>query len=343
MNGCGLVSLRDRTVRPRRARLAMGRPRLQRGFTLIEILVVVSIIALLAAIALPAFSSARNSAKNTTTKVLLKSITQGLEMFRTDNEKQFRRSGGYPASHKAEDPALPGAQDIYGAHWLVRGLLGQDLQGFIPRVNVPLDRQDRDQDRDEQVNWYDPKEDPIERGRYFPLDTKDLMPTGKLSGTRNIAFFPPGGVDNARDVDHVDDLSVFVDAFRRPVLYYAANPYGRVLASETTDTDAEDRSGIYVHEDNEGFTGRGNNHGWRFRGRERFGWLDHNIQQFGDIDPSDIDDQPNTFARYVADHRFHERSGESVVRPFRPDSFLLITAGEDGLYGTTDDVNNFER
>jgi hypothetical protein len=29
-------------------------------------------------------------------------------------------------------------------------------------------------------------------------------------------------------------------------------------------------------------------------------------------------------------------------KPFRPDSFLLISAGNDGLYGTKDDICNFD-
>ncbi len=28
--------------------------------------------------------------------------------------------------------------------------------------------------------------------------------------------------------------------------------------------------------------------------------------------------------------------------PYRPDSYILISAGADGLYGTGDDIRNFE-
>ena len=30
-----------------------------------------------------------------------------------------------------------------------------------------------------------------------------------------------------------------------------------------------------------------------------------------------------------------------VPRPYRADSYILISAGEDGLYGTSDDIRNF--
>jgi hypothetical protein len=30
-------------------------------------------------------------------------------------------------------------------------------------------------------------------------------------------------------------------------------------------------------------------------------------------------------------------------RPYRPDSYILISAGYDGIYGTDDDIFNFEK
>jgi hypothetical protein len=37
-----------------------------------------------------------------------------------------------------------------------------------------------------------------------------------------------------------------------------------------------------------------------------------------------------------------DSSGGRTVVPYRKESFLLITAGRDGLFGTKDDVNNFQ-
>ena len=31
-----------------------------------------------------------------------------------------------------------------------------------------------------------------------------------------------------------------------------------------------------------------------------------------------------------------------IVKPVNPDTFVLITAGSDGLFGTADDIANFE-
>ena len=56
----------------------------RRAFTLIELLIVVTIIAILAAIALPNFLQAQIRAKVSRAKADLRTITTGLEMYRVD-------------------------------------------------------------------------------------------------------------------------------------------------------------------------------------------------------------------------------------------------------------------
>ena len=55
-----------------------------RGFTILEMLVVVSVIALLASILLPALGSALKKAKITKTQAIIDSITVALKQYRTD-------------------------------------------------------------------------------------------------------------------------------------------------------------------------------------------------------------------------------------------------------------------
>ena len=43
------------------------------------------------------------------------------------------------------------------------------------------------------------------------------------------------------------------------------------------------------------------------------------------------------FYDYIRDPKVSDRH----PWPFRPDSYLLISAGMDGLYGTEDDIRNF--
>ena len=58
------------------------------------------------------------------------------------------------------------------------------------------------------------------------------------------------------------------------------------------------------------------------------------------VDPVDTDNTTfqGTFTRFIWDQRGRPRNN-----PHRPDSYLLISAGADAVFGTSDDVANFER
>ena len=83
-------------------------PKGQRGFTLIEIMVVVVIIGVLGAIVVPQFMSRPDQAKVTAAKTEVQAIATSLEMYRLDNayypstqqglEALVQRPGGTPAA-----------------------------------------------------------------------------------------------------------------------------------------------------------------------------------------------------------------------------------------------------
>lgn len=66
--------------------------RRRKGFTLIELMIVIAIIAILAAILVPNFLRARNQGNVTACKSNLKNMGTALEMYSTDN------SGSYPGA-----------------------------------------------------------------------------------------------------------------------------------------------------------------------------------------------------------------------------------------------------
>ena len=59
----------------------------RKGFTLIELLIVVAIIGILAAIAIPQFSSYRAKAYNSAANSDLKNLKTGMEAYMADNQE----------------------------------------------------------------------------------------------------------------------------------------------------------------------------------------------------------------------------------------------------------------
>lgn len=331
------------------------------GFTLIELLTVIAIISLLISILLPSLSRAREQAKNTRTRATLKALGDSLELFKNELSSEVKGEG-YPRSTYRDDPALNGRNNyIYGAQWLVRYLLGKDLRGYVAFKDVPASYKQGGRNFGgegwEQKGWY---EDPN-----IPRSGPFIDPGGiKLVKPRELPGFdtvqPPPDPNAA-------DQPVVVDAFDLPILYYAANTRlaGRANArSAVVHYDPNDRGndevkypGIYVQSDNALFPGACSKNacyggpGWDFGAGDQTGSGDyHLIKFFGEFrennpnkDPNEMADPKNrhTFCYYITSRSAYEAT--KTVVPYRSDSFLLISAGKDAVFGTQDDVTNFER
>jgi type IV pilus assembly protein PilA len=89
----------------------------RKGFTLVEIMIVVAIIALLAAIAIPNLLRARISANDALAKSTLRTLSTATETFATGN------SGNYPM----DIASLTGATPAY----INKAYCGQTVSGFI--------------------------------------------------------------------------------------------------------------------------------------------------------------------------------------------------------------------
>ena len=90
------------------ARSALHRLRDNRGFTLIELMVVILIIGILAAIALPAFLNQRTKAQDTEAKSAVRNARVTLETFHTDRSTYDTDA----ATLKGMEPSLNEARNL---------------------------------------------------------------------------------------------------------------------------------------------------------------------------------------------------------------------------------------
>jgi prepilin-type N-terminal cleavage/methylation domain-containing protein len=335
------------------------------GFTLIELLTVIAIISLLIAILIPALSKARDAAKNVKTRGIMKSLGDGLEMFKTENEEECHGSN-YPSSKAGDDPTEVGDYDgsfgseqIFGAQWLVRYLMGKNLDGYVAKRNVPkvFDALSPPAGWSQEL-WYGKPGDPD-----WPSElTQPLPRSGPYVNdaiVRPPRDLPGSPVDDSTGTDPKWVNWVFVDAYNTPILYYAAHSKYSEAANVTlsTWTDDPDYPGVFEWHDNALFTGMTNEDNpngegippWDFGGGKHkltFGpsaWESDPVAQH-----DQIKDHTLSFAYFIMNKQafgttfaLHGVSAATVA-PQHRDSFLLWSPGKDGQFGTGDDVMNFQ-
>jgi|CXWL01.1.fsa_nt_gi prepilin-type N-terminal cleavage/methylation domain-containing protein len=356
----------------------VARPHFRRGgFSLVELLTVIFIISLLIAILIPSLNAARNAAKKSATTSVLKSLGVGLEMFKNDNGPDFPQTNGYPPSFvhppltsftdrfgaaEANEGRFPFYDEypvVYGAHWLPAMLMGADSQGFIKRSAVPRQTPPLLPEK-----WYTPE---AIIGKV--IDRTPLYVSPENATTRKTSALPgrmPVNPDLFKNREDMSHLPVFTDAWDQAILYYAANSAGK--ASNMVETvhkvdniyDKEEQGKgppYYFHKDNEGFTGKSDSAdpvsgipGWDFSNSGG----NHAIKFAGpELLAEDVikPEFKESFAHYIVDRKIYSNlltvkaQGKPIdpktpLRPVNAESYLLISPGTDGKYGTNDDVSN---
>ncbi len=338
------------------------------GFTLVELLVVIVIIAILIGLLVPAVGMVRRTAKNTASRAVLAALETGLETYKADGQL----GGGYPPSFSDTDgisgppigqvasPYLDTAGsniEISGAGLLVWALSGADLlgaPGFKTFRTVAPASSFWSADSDDNYN----SSDPTQSGAYalYPSDdpTRPYEPvhprygpyvdTSKVQISRyegeNVRFVVTAEMKAVEALGSGSlrrDYPMYLDAFGYPILYWRADPAGRQMA---TQDRLETPRGRYHLEDNWKLVDN-NNTG----GDERVLMLN----KAGEAHELDWDDDwPNHnpatdpvplgfFTSYIRNPGVTARH-----EPHRPDSYLLVSPGYDGRYGTADDITNFE-
>ncbi len=284
------------------------------AFTIVELLTVMSIIVILIGLLVPALNQVKRYAYEVKQRAQLKSIDTAIELFNSEFD-------GYPDSDAVDPDEVP----YCGAMKLCEAVMGRDLMGFHPdsifRSNGMGSLNN---------NLYPPQGDPIiyknslsaRKGPYLPLDNANayqLMDLYKETGT------------------FAGENFVLCDVFRRvthltsgkkvgmPILYYKAN----TARTQHDYLDPRNTQNIYDFRDN------------------------HLLVLLG----KPFDPLPDGEGHRLAieagqqpGYRFYMNttndkvlaSSTAAVRPYRADTFILISAGNDGEYGTPDDITNFD-
>jgi prepilin-type N-terminal cleavage/methylation domain-containing protein len=281
------------------------------AFTLVELLAVLGIIAILVALLIPALTMVRKMAKETQQKAQITTIELALTAFKNDY-------GDYPPSIDTLNGAYnPGSGDYCGAQKLAEALVGWDLMGFHPKSAWRADGKDKDGGNDAYLGATTgtpaEKEENLKarKGPYLELATANAFRLEQLfTNTWSLKkeTFVLCDVFGKKSVT-IGGKAVKAGA---PILYYRANTSSKTLEA----TQFSER--IYDVYDDDYLVA---------------------VKEIDDGVPQPLGDTTSSyqfFYKYIRDPKV-----TTVKWPCRPDSYILISAGADGLYGTSDDICNF--
>jgi prepilin-type N-terminal cleavage/methylation domain-containing protein len=294
------------------------------GFTLVELLTVLAIIAMLVGLLIPSLTLIRNTAKEAKQKSQLTEIGLALTAFRNDY-------GDYPPSYWIPPPPTPPvSRDYCGAQKLAEALLGWDLIGFHPKSAWRSDGLDasggalsydpakgRDLDGDGVADTFNER-----KGSYLEQATKNAFKLSDLYGPALAASALSTAPDtyvicDSFGVKKVSLVSGEMVMAGTPILYYRAD-----TANKTITAPAPFQR-IYNVTDNVPLI-------------DQLQSVEENIANAQDHPLGDPTALYQNFYNYIRDPKVAANPW-----PYRPDSYLLISAGMDGLYGTRDDICNF--
>jgi prepilin-type N-terminal cleavage/methylation domain-containing protein len=313
----------------------MKRVRPIRGFTLLEILTAMAIIAIMIGLLIPAIGAVQKMAQTVKQKSQFNAIEIALEAFRTD-------WGDYPpSSYTLNGNSSPtnGDTDGYcGAQKLAEAIVGMDGFGFHPKSQWRSDGlQDTNGDGTGEVPLYfgrtiaptlesqpqTVRDDNLKarKGPYLELEKANAVKLSSLYRT-------------GHDIYDVLNANAFVlcDMFGlvknlgtgkktgMPILYYRADTNNVLYKPSSLGSfpwlPSTSQDAIY-------------------NVNENFPFLLY-YPPWGNIT------QPMSIDRNVFYDRIRNPNFTSPQRPYRAQSFILLSAGADGLYGTPDDVYNID-
>ena len=331
--------------------------KLVRGFTIVELLTVMAIIALLLTILAPALRSVRRIAKDTAQRAQFHSIDIGLETYSGETE-QYPDSTIRPWDSINNEPG--NAPFTVGAHHLAEALLGRDMLGFDPWSTWDSELDDtQGQWKQIYASKDPPKSSTVEqiaasldrrKGPYLSPDSVESYQIAQLytDPAPGVGDLYPGNLNQNGVLDTTHSPApVLTDSYRvksvslpggrqvkagSPILYYRANINSRQFRTAALPTppggtiiDSEAIASIYNSLDNEELLRLGT-----IMNQGKYHHFDQDNYTEGTLTGRDI------FYEAIRNPTI-----TTQVRPFNQTSYILMSAGFDGIFGTPDDIYNF--
>ena len=282
------------------------------AFTIVELLTVMSIITILIGLLVPALNRVRRYSCEVKQKAQLKGIGTALEFFHAE-------FGDYSDSSALDPIGVP----YCGAMKLCEATMGQDLMGFHEDSVLRSDGLGGTGEvlyPDQGIATAGACKNSLcmRKGPYLPLEGVDACAIGDL--------YPDTGPFAPRHI-------VLCDVFKRvlhrttgrkvgmPILYYRAN----AMNFKHNIDNPDDPDNIYNYRDNQALVALGKP--WEPASSANSSHRLLTVNRRGTI-------------RFYLNTKNHKVTTAS--RPYRADTFVLISAGYDGEYGTPDDICNYE-
>jgi len=329
----------------------------RKGFTIVELLTVMAIIAILMGLLLPAMNAVRKAAKDVSQKAQFKTIDTALEAFKNEN-------GMYPESSVSPTSVT---KATVGAHKLAEALIGRDMQGYDPKSTWDADADDTSDEiyasaetpqssSTDQVLASEKRRQDI----YLAVDKVEAFQVNQLFNNTGNVY--PGNYDNLGTKSGTYlSAPVLTDVYRAkkvtlpssatvlagtPILYYRADTTSKAFPDtiKMTNDNSDDLPNtvsinsvpdyIYDVNDNDELVNLYQMMKPTSANRHHF--------DAGYTEDVTVKNASQTVNGLWLFYNTITNIKMTTPRPYNADSYILISAGNDGIYGTKDDICNFE-
>lgn len=310
----------------------MKNARNRSGFTLIELLTVIAIIAMLMAIFGVGARKMKIVQRNLQQKAVFHGMEIGLELFSKDFD-------GYPDSAIVNSSGTV----VCGAQRLTEALFGRDERGFHPRSKWHPNLDMTAAAPHPGAALYTETTKNNRKALYMQLKHGGIYTIAELWGSPATSLHLGAGSGTERSAVITDVFAYNIvtiagqtEKVGMPLLYYKADGTKRFRLDAanqpvTTPTQAQYKDWVYNYDDNLPIL--------------QLNWLRELENSVPGLTKHYTENGGNEESFYES---LTERKADmdnngtlDFFKPFNPSTFILISAGYDGIYGTNDDITNF--